>query len=473
MEQTRFNVSLDTVIRDVRAVTPTGVRHGDIEIADGRIVDIVAPGQGGEASRVIDGGGREAFPGVIDPHVHFRAYESMGVDGDGFDEMVEAAAQGGMTSVVAFVMAPKERAGIDAIAPIRTLPNGSAVDFGIHHVLWPRQENLARLHELCEFGVRSFKMFMAYPERGFMFDGESALAALHAVARVGGLLLVHCEEGNTIRELDQRARDQLGTTARIFDYLEARPESLETVAVQMLGLWASVARCPLYIVHVSTASGLTAAAELVRNGLDVTIETCPQYLQLDPSTASRLGPLAKFAPALRTAEHQAALWRGLRSGIVKIVGSDHSGHCGDIKQRIAEERGIFEVPYGMPGLETLLPVLYTHGVLAGRLSRTMLAEVISTNAARRFGWYPRKGSLQPDADADIVLIEPSERRAVDPSSMRTLAGYSPYEGMELSGWPSLTMLRGTVTFDGTSVVSRHGRFLATHPVAVPPEGLVA
>ena len=460
-------MTVDTVIRDVYAVTPAGVRHADIEIADSRIGNIVAAGRGRRAAQVIDGGGREAFPGVIDPHVHFRAYESMGVDGDRFDDMVEAAAQGGMTSVVAFVMAPMERAGVDAVEPIRSLPNGSAVDFGVHHVLWPRRENLARLPELSEMGVRSFKMFLAYPERGFMFDGESAILALRAVARVGGLLLVHCEEGNAIRELDQRAREQLGSDARIFDYLDARPEPLESVAIHLLGLWATVARCPLYIVHVSTASGLSAAADLIRDGLDVTIETCPQYLQLDPSTAHRLGPLAKFAPALRTSEHHAALWRGLRSGLVKIVGSDHAGHCGDIKLRIAEENGIFEAPYGMPGLETLFPVLYTHGVMAGRVSCSTLAEMTSTNAARRFGWYPRKGSLQPGADADIVLVDPTERRVVDASSMRTLAGYSPYEGMELAGWPSLTMLRGTVTFDGKKVVSHHGTFLATYPVPAP------
>ena len=463
-------MSADLLVRDVLAVLPSGLMHADIEIEGGRIGAIVPAGEGGQASQVVDGGGRQALPGLIDPHVHFRLDPSA-APGDSFADMAEVAARGGVTSVVAFVTAPPEATGRDAVAPVIADAGSPPIDFGLHHVLWPRQANLEAVPEVVAAGVGSFKMFLAYPERGFMFEGALAVDALEQVAAAGGLMLVHCEDGNAIRVLDARARRVIGSAARIHDYLAARPEDLEAVSVAQVGLWAQVTGCPLHLVHLSTRQGVLAAERLVDRGQDVSLETCPQYLELDSADLDRLGPLAKFAPVLRPSEHREALWRAVETGRITIIGTDHSGHAGKVKQQIGAERGIFDVPYGMPGLETLLPVLYTAGVVSGRLSLTQLAEVLSTNAARRFGWYPHKGAIQVGASADLTLVDPAEERTVSAVSMRSNAGYSPFEGRKLRGWPSATILRGEVVWDGDRLQASPGRFLATRrptePTSIP------
>lgn len=457
--------SLDLLVKDVHAVLPGEVRHVDIEVEGGRIRGIQPAGKGGPAKQVIEGGGREAFPGVIDPHVHFRAYSTMGVPGDGFADMTDAAARGGITSVIAFITAPREVVGAEAVEPATSASGRVPVDFGVHHVLWPRPENLAALDELVALGVRTFKMFMAYPERGYMFEGRLALEAMRRVAELNGLLLVHCEDGNTIRWTDEQLRTSKGASAGILDYYAARPEGLEAAAVDMAGLWGGVTGCPLYLVHISTAGGAARGSRLVESGADVTLETCPQYLVADSSRLAEMGALAKFAPVLRPPHHQPALWDAIAAGAITVIGSDHAGHQGAEKQRIAAERGILEVPYGVPGVETLFPLMYTAGVAAGRLSHEQLAALTSTNAARRFGWFPAKGSIQEGASADLVLVDPTVERPVDARSMRSLAGFSLYEGMRLRGWPSTTILRGETTFDGKDIVSASGTFQPTLPVA--------
>jgi dihydropyrimidinase len=456
-------MTVDLVVKDVRAVLPTGVRHVDIEVIGGDITAIKPVGKGGPAKQIVDGGGREAFPGVIDPHVHFRAYPNMGVPGDGFTEMTECAARGGMTSVIAFITAPKEVVGREAVEPATKASGRVPVDFGVHHVLWPREENLAALNELAAVGVRTFKMFMAYPERGFMFDGRAALDGMGRVAGVGGLLLVHCEEGNAIRWADDALRSSKGASAGILDYYAARPENLEATAVELVGLWGRMVGCPLYLVHISTAGGSDAGRRLMASGTAVTLETCPQYLVTDSSRLEQLGALAKFAPVLRPPHHGQALWDAIGAGAITVIGSDHAGHKGSEKQRIAGERGILDVPYGVPGVETLFPLMYTAGVVSGRLRHEQLAEITSTNAAKRFGWYPKKGAIREGASADLVLIDQTTERPVEAKSMQSLAGFSLYEGMRLRGWPSTTILRGEITFDGKHVASARGTFQATHP----------
>lgn len=457
-------MTADLVVRDVRAVLPDGVMHADVEVVDGRIAGIVPAGEAGAARSTLDGGGREAYPGLVDPHVHFRGDESA-APGDSFADMAECAARGGVTSLIAFVTAPPDAVGVDAVRPVLDAAVDVPVDFGLHHVLWPRTANLEGVAGLVEAGISSFKMFLAYPERGFMFDGDLAPEALDAVARAGGVMLVHCEDGHTIRWLDAAGRRKLGRSADILDYLAARPDDLEAVSVAQVGLWAAATGCPLHIVHLSTAPGFEAAKALRARGHDISLETCPQYLELDSGDLARLGALAKFAPVLRPPEHRAAIWSALQGGEVTIVGTDHSGHAGDTKRRIGDERGIFDVPFGMPGLETLLPVLYTAGVVSGRLTRSQLAGVLSANAARRFGWYPWKGAIRVGSSADLTLVDPDEERTVAAGNLHSNAGYSPFEGRSLRGWPSATILRGEVVYESGEIQAAPGRFLPTTPGA--------
>lgn len=454
----------DLVVRDVRAVLPDGVAHVDISVHAGRIASIDPAGSAPRGGSTVHGDGREAFPGVVDPHAHFRAYPSSAVEGDGFDDLVDSAARGGVTTVLAFVTAPPETVGVAAVEPLVAPIASSPVDVAFHHVLWPRVENLEGIPELVRRGVRSFKVFLAYPERGFMFSGPMALGALDAIARSGGLAMVHAEDGEAIRWLEDRARRRLGATAGIADYAESRPSRLESAAVEQATLWGEITGCPLYLVHISTADGLAAAQRARASGADVTVETCPQYLVLDDSILGQAGPLAKFAPIVRAGRHRDALWEGIASQAVDLVGSDHAGHSGSLKLKTAQESGIFGVPFGSPGIETMLPLLYTHGVRSGRLSRTRLAELLSGTAARRFGLASRKGALRVGTDADIVLVDPDEERVATARELRSTAGYTLYEGMPLRGWPSTTIARGRVVYESGRVTLGGGEFLPTEPV---------
>lgn len=302
-----------------------------------------------------------------------------------------------------------------------------------------------------------------------MFDGALALDAMGRIADVGGLAFAHVEDGYTIRHLETAARSRLGSSGGIRDYVESRPRMLEAASLRMVGLWAAAAGCSTHVVHLSTGEGLDVARNLRRpGGHDITIETCPQYLALDASALPALGPLGKFAPVLRTKADVEAIWSGISDGTISTIGSDHAGHSGAEKRRIAAEQGIFDVPFGIPGVETILPIVYTFGVRAGRISREHLVRVLCSNPAERLGFGERKGRLQPGADADIVLIDPNGERAVAAADLRSRAGYSPYEGMGLVGWTRTTIVRGNVVYDGSDTGARPGQFLATSPVT--PKG---
>lgn len=462
-------MTADLALRDVLAILPDGARHVDIEIADGRIAAITEPGSSGSARLTIEGEGREAYPGAIDPHAHFRYSEEVGVDGDGFEDIADAAVRGGTTSYIAHVIAPPHIMGMEAVRPVMAYAGSVAPDFGLHYVVYPNPEQLEHLPALFEAGIRSYKMFFAYPERGFMFDGPLAIRTFRLIAELGGLALVHAEEGETIRWVEERGREAKGRSATIEDFFASRPERLEVAAVDTLSLWASLVGCPLYIVHLSTAPSVSLLRMLKEAGADITVETCPQYLTLDADSAASLGPLVKFAPVLRPKDHQAALWEGLTDGVIDTIGSDHAGHTHAVKTELAEKEGIFGTPFGIPGIETLFPLLYTKGVHEGRITRERFAAITSTNTARRFGWT-RKGVLTEGADADIVLVDSGEERPVRAADLRSQAGYSPYEGMPLHGWPALTLRRGEVVFDGQETTARGGEFLATQPGAATARG---
>lgn len=463
-------MALDLLIRDVRAITPGGVVHADIEVVEGRIISVVQAGRGASAAQIVEGGGRQAFPGAIDPHVHFRGFPTVGVEGDGFADVAEAAVRGGITSYLGFVIAPPEMSALEAARSIIAHQGSVPVDFGLHYVLWPRPDRLDEIPALHGLGVRSYKLFFAYPERGFMFEGPAAIDAFERIRRAGGLALVHAEDGHTIRWVEDRTWERLGAGATIHDFVASRPERLEAAGVELAVLWSGLTGCPLYVVHLSTGAAVSSLRAMLAAGADITVETCPQYLVLDQRRVEVLGPLGKFAPVARTEQDNAALWEAIRSGLISTIGSDHAGHARRVKLETGSEHGIFGVPFGIPGIETSFPLMYTHGVAAGRLTREQLAAITATNAARRFGWFPRKGIIGAGADADVLLVDPDERRTVRAVQLRSRADYSPYDGMELRGWPSLVIRRGQVVYDGKHAHAEGGRFLPTDPSAARTRG---
>jgi dihydropyrimidinase len=319
---------------------------------------------------------------------------------------------------------------------------------------------LKEMDACVDAGVNSFKMFMAYPGVFYATDGE-ILLAMQRAARAGALVMMHAENGIAIDELVAQAI-AAGRTDPVQHGL-TRPPELEGEATSRAIALAKVTDCPLYIVHLSAAHALTAVAAARDAGQNVFAETCPQYLYLSLDDLARPGfEGAKYvaSPPLRTRDHQAALWRGLRTNDLSVVSTDHCPFC--FKEQKELGLGDFsKIPNGIPGVEHRMDLLH-QGVVAGEISLPRWVEITSTTPARMFGLYPRKGTIQPGADADIVIYDPAARQTISVRTHHMNVDYSAYEGMEITGQVVTTLSRGKVVVDAGawSGTPGHGSFLS-------------
>jgi dihydropyrimidinase len=327
-----------------------------------------------------------------------------------------------------------------------------------------RPETLAEIPALVADGCVSFKTYLTY--EGFKLDDATFVAAAEAVAAAGGMVTVHAENDAGIAHLRRKLLAEGRTEPRW--HAVSRPASMEAEAVVRALALAEAAGCPLYIVHVSTQRGAQAVADARRRGQRAYGETCPQYLLLTAAELERPGfEGAKFicSPPLRTQHDNAGLWRRLAGGDVQTVGTDHCPffYAGqkDLGMREGALPPFTRIPGGMPGIEGRLALLYSFGVGQGRLALERWVEVCCAEPARILGLYPRKGALMPGADADIVLFDPHRAVTFGRTILHEQCDYSPYEGLQLTGYPSLTMLRGRVLCrDGEFVGPRGaGRYL--------------
>lgn len=459
---------MDLRIANGEVVTEAGVARADIAIQDGRIAALLDPGFPQEARETVDARGHIVIPGVVDAHVHVRTVHSRAA------ETVETAsvagAYGGVTSFLYF-LAPVEAVGAGSESAIypglrtsgvdvqeffgRAIEEGrqsSVIDFGIHCMLLPDPEIVARIDALMGLGISSFKLMMAYGRRGWVSDDQTLALAMEAIADRGGLAMVHAENDGLIRHLEEKHKAQGNYAPATF--LATRPNQAEAEAVYRAVQIAGTLHCPLYIVHLSSREGLAHVVRGKERGQAVFAETCPQYLLLTSRDTLRLGGLVKMAPPLRSSEDNDALWRGIQQGFVEIVSTDHAAfHVEQQKQAAAS---FAEVPYGMPGIETLLPLMYSEGVAKGRISVEQLVDLLSTRPAKRFGLYPRKGAIRVGADADLVLLDPGAEWEIRRDSLHTAAGYSPFEGWRVRGRPVLSLLRGKILLKNGTLQQRPG-----------------
>ena len=308
-------------------------------------------------------------------------------------------------------------------------------------------------------GVNSFKMFMAYPGVFYATDGE-ILRAMQQAAQTGALVMMHAENGIAIDQLVAQAV-AAGKTDPVQHGL-TRPPELEAEATSRAIALARVTGSPLYIVHLSAAQALDAVTAARDTGQNVFAETCPQYLYLSIEDLARPGfDGAKFvaSPPLRPREHQGSLWRGLRTNDLSVVSTDHCPFCFAEQKELG--RGDFsKIPNGIPGVEHRMDLLH-QGVTGGELSLARWVEVASTTPARMFGLYPGKGTIQPGADADIVVYDPAARQVLSVATHHMNVDYSAYEGMEITGRVQTVLSRGRVIIDAGQYhgVTGHGRFL--------------
>ncbi|MFI0719277.1 dihydropyrimidinase [Streptomyces sp. NPDC021224] len=454
-----------TLIRGGLVVTAAEETHADVLIEAGRIAALAAHDSASAASftadTVIDATGRYVVPGGVDAHTHMEMPFGGTTASDTFETGTRAAAWGGTTTIVDFAVQQvggSLRAGLDAW--YEKADGRCAVDYGFHMIVADvHDRTLREMDALVEEGVTSFKLFMAYPGVFYSDDGR-ILRAFQRAAANGALPMVHAENGIAIDVLVRQALEAGRTDPRVHG--EVRHVLLEAEATHRAIQLARVAGSPLYVVHVSAEQALaelTAARDL---GLPVFGETCPQYLFL--STADLAAPDfegAKYvcSTPLRPREHQAALWRGLRTDDLQVVSTDHCPFCFAGQKELG--RGDFSrIPNGLPGVEHRMDLLH-QAVVEGRLSRRRWIDVACAAPARMFGLYPRKGTIAPGADADVVVYDPHAEQTLSARTHHMNVDYSAYEGRTLTGRVETVLSRGVPVVDRGTYVGRagHGQFV--------------
>jgi dihydropyrimidinase len=450
--------SLDVVIRGGTIATASDTFQCDVGIRDGRVVTL---GHDlGAAREVIDATGKLVLPGGIDSHVHFS--QPSGPDivmADDFESGTRSAAFGGNTMVLPFCLQEKGHSLREAVTRYHELANGNCyVDVSFHLIISDATEQVLgqELPALIQDGYTSFKVFMTYDD--LKLSDREILEVMSVARETGALVMVHAENNDAIRFL----ADRLERAAKTEPYYHAisRPIVVEREATHRAISLAELVDVPVMIVHVSNRESMEEIRRAQQKGLKVFGETCPQYLVLTEDDLKGLnmeGAKYVCSPPPRDEASQAACWEGIQTGVFSVFSSDHCPfRYNDIQGKLVPKgRTSFRwVPNGIPGVATRLPILFSEGVVKGRIDINRFVALTSTNHAKTYGLYPRKGTIAVGADADIAIWDPDKRVVITHDLLRDGSDYTPYEGLEVTGWPIITMVRG-------QVVVSHGELLGT------------
>lgn len=437
---------MSTLVTGGTVVTATETLQSNILIEEGRIVAIGNnPGSAG-VQTIIDATGCYVMPGAIDVHTHLDLQVGKEKVSDGFYHGSVAAAHGGTTCIVEHPgFGP---AGCDLNHQIdlyRDLAKDEMViDYGLHGVVQHVDDRvLHAIKDLTKNGTPSLKVYLTYAARLGDADIIKVLKATHAA---GGLTAFHAENHAIIDELTQDLREN-GDISNPENHPKSRPDYSEAEAInRLIALSRAAGNAPLYIVHLSTASGLELIRDAKQKGFPIYAETCPQYLSLTDTCyqePDNKGLQYIMSPPLRKQQDCDALWDGLADGTIDVVATDHCSFSFSQKLKKGKEN-IFNTPGGIPGVETRVPLLFSEGVLKDRIDLNRFVQLVSTNPARIMGLAPQKGTIEIGADADIMILDPVEERIISTESLHQYVDYTPFAGMIVKGWPKTVMLRGEI-----------------------------
>jgi len=444
---------MKTLIKGGLIVLEKETLLGDLLVEDGIIKDIGA-NIAKEADQIIHAEGMVVLPGGIDVHTHFNLDVDIFTTDD-FLTGTTAAAFGGNTAIVDHMaFGPR---GCDLHHQVKVYEGYTkgkcVIDYGLHGVIQEVNESiLEEMESMVKEGIPSFKIYMTYD---YLIEDLEAIEVLKRLKELNGITAVHCENDAIIKYMKHKLLKEGKTEPKY--HAVSRPESCESEAVnRMITLAAIADDAPLYIVHVSAEESVNLIRKAREKGNNVYGETCPQYLFLDESCYEDPGDEGLkyiMSPPLRNKRNQEALWEGLRDGTLMVVATDHCtfDFHGD-KQRGKDD--FTKCPNGGPGVETRIPLMYSEGVGKGRMTHNKFADIISTNPAKLFGLYPKKGVLAIGSDADVMIIDPNKQVTIVKSMLHENVDYTPYEGFEVKGWPILTMVRGRI-------VVENGKLMAT------------
>ncbi len=455
-------MTLDLVICGGRVVTTEKTLDCDVGIRGGRIAEL---GNSLKGERTIDARGKLVLPGGVDSHCHVEQVSSFGIlCADDFYSATVSAAYGGTTTIVPFCAQHRGDSLAAVLADYHERARTKAViDYGFHLIIAnPDAQTLETdLPAAIGAGFRSFKIFMTY-ERMRLTD-EQILDVMAAARREGALVMVHAENHGMISWLTGRMGRQGNTLPRYHAICHTRGS--ESEAIQRVVALAELIDCPILIVHVSTPDGIEEIRRARSRGLKVYGETCPQYLFLTAKDidVGLAGAAFCCSPPPRDEAAQLACWQGLKDDALQVYSSDHAPYRMDASGKLpkGEATTFKEMANGVPGLELRLPLLFTFGVKAGRITLEEFVQLTATRHAEIYGLAPRKGAISIGADADLAIWDPDKKLSITKDLVHDQTGYTPYEGRELTGWPMTVLSRGEVIVeDGKLNAARgRGRFL--------------
>ncbi|MEP6800661.1 MAG: dihydropyrimidinase [Acidobacteriota bacterium] len=445
-----------TLIRNGTIATATDLYRGDVLI-EGEKISAIGTALAMPADVTIDATGKYVLPGGIDVHTHLDMPFGGTTSADDFESGTIAAAHGGTTSVVDFAIQYRGQTLHHARDAWMAKADGrAAIDYGFHMIVTELDGKVeAEMDALVGQGITSFKLFMAYPGV-FMLDDASIFRALLRTRENGGTICMHAENGGVIDVLVQRALAE-GHRAPKYHAL-TRPSRAEGEATHRAIALAEMADVPIYIVHLSAAEALEKVTEARDRGIPAFAETCPQYLFLSYANYEEPGfNGAKYvmSPPLRAAGNEERLWRGLAGNDLQAISTDHCPFCMQGQKELGKD-DFSKIPNGAPGIETRMSLVWDGGVRAGRISINRFVELTSTSPAKIFGLFPRKGTIAPGSDADIVVFDPEKKVTLSAKTLHMKVDYNPYEGREVTGAAETVLSRGRVVIDRGRFVGKPG-----------------
>ncbi len=448
---------MSVLIKGGRVITAADDYVGDVYV-EGERISLIGESLDVQADKVIDATGKYVLPGAVDPHTHLDMPFGGTVTVDDVESGQTAAAFGGTTCHVDFVIQPQGSTFAAALADWKSKANGKQViDMGYHMAVTDLKEGgtLEELASLPDEGVTSYKLFMAY-KGALMVDDETLFRTMQVAAETGALVMVHAENGDAIDVLVKEAL-AAGHTEPKYHAL-TRPPETEGEATNRAIQLSRVAGSPLYVVHVSCAEAVEPIAIAREKGWDVWGETCTQYFFVDYTFLERPdfeGAKYVYTPPPRDKANQDVLWNAVRTDVLSVVSTDHCAFLWDGQKSIGKD-DFSKIPNGGPGLENRLQMIHEFGARAGRISLNRMVELLATAPAKLFGLYPRKGTIAVGSDADIVVFDPEKKVTISAQTQHSKSDYNLYEGTEVTGSPEVVLLRGHVLVEDNELVASPG-----------------
>ncbi len=451
---------MSTLIKNARIITAEQDYTADIYIEKEKITTI-GTGLNIQADKVIDATGKYVIPGGIDVHTHMDMPFGGTQSSDDFETGTRAGAFGGTTCIVDFSIQSKGMSLRQGIETWWKKGEKATTDYSLHLIVTDVSNGqIDEMSDIVREGVTTFKLFMAYPNV-LMVDDGTIFKVMQKAAKIGALVMMHAENGYAIDELVKQAIAS-GNNAPIYHAL-TRPPAAEGEATNRAIALAEMSGSPIYIVHLTCNDALTKVEAAKDRGLSAYAETCIQYLTLDIEALRRPnfeGAKFVFSPPLREAWHQEKLWNGLRKNVLSVVSTDHCPFNFKGQKDLGKE-SFAKIPNGGPAVENRLQLLFHHGVNSGRMSANRWVELCSTNPAKMFGMYPRKGAIAVGSDADIVLWDPNADHTISASTHHMRVDYSMFEGWKVKGNAATVLSRGQVIVDNNTWLGKagYGRFV--------------